>query len=428
VVGAANAFSAARWLATLLGAVNIALCARVAHRAAGPVAAIVAAASYAAFPEIVDHERSTFLEPLLNLCFLLFANVWLARPVESPVRRSLAAGVWLGVGVSVKAWALLWAPACVAVPSAAPPRGDRSSGRGAGRRRSLGFLIAGAGLAATAINLAFLLAAPRLFLAQVVGFQLLRPADGMAIGFERVGAMLEGSWPVMLLAMVGLAGALGRRTDVAASSSARFFGVTWILIVVAFLASRTYWPHYNAHLAPASAQLAGLGAAALWAMGAPRHAACRVATIALLAATFAVPLRHSLARAGERGDLFVRVGERVRALPAGACYIAFEPAWALAGDRLPSVRPGQPSVVDVYATMLMAAHGHGRDHRVAGDALRSRAAQEHIRALLAGCEYLSLGDRGARQLTVSSARWIAQTWERLPSIGDTGVDLWRLRQ
>jgi hypothetical protein len=428
VVGATSAFSAARWLMTLLGAVNIALSARVAYRAAGPVGAIVAAACYAALPEIVYHERTTFLEPLLNLCCLLLADTWLAQSVEKPARRSFVAGLCLGMGMSVKAWALLWAPACLLVPMAAKAHGERSSGRASSRLATLGWLIAGAALAVGVIAAPVFLAAPRSFLGQTVGFQLVRPADGMAIGFERVTAMLEGSWPVMLLAIVGLTGAFGARNDPARSNSTRFFGVAWVLVVIAFLTSRTYWPHYNAHLAPASAHLAGLGAAALWSMGDSRRAGRRLMAIAVLAATIAVPLRHSLPGARARGDLFEQVGERVRSIPAGACYIAFEPAWALAGDRLPSVRPGQPAVVDVYATMLMAAHGQGRDHRSAGDELRSRAAQERVRELLAGCEYLSLGERGERQLTVNTARWIAAAWERLPPIGETGVDLWRLRQ
>ena len=152
----------------------------------------------------------------------------------------------------------------------------------------------------------------------------------------------------------------------------------------------------------------------------------RLATVVLLAALLAAPLRESLVHARVRGDLMERVGERVRSIPAGACYLAFEPAWALAGDRLPSARPGQPPVVDVYATMLMAARG--REQAIAGDALLSRGAQERIRELLAGCDFVSLGDRGERQLTANTWRWIARRWEQLPAIEGTGADLWRLRQ
>ena len=211
VVGAGGAFSAARWLVTLLGAANIALSARVAHRAGGPVAAIVAASSYAVLPEIVLHERSTYLEPLLNLSCLLLANTWLSRPVEHGARRSLAAGLCLGLGVSVKAWALLWAPACLLLPNGVDAADVRSSRRGAGWSASLRWLAAGTALAVLAINLPFLIAAPRSFLSQTVWFQVTRPADGMAIGFERASAIFEGSWPVVLLALVGLAGAFHAR-------------------------------------------------------------------------------------------------------------------------------------------------------------------------------------------------------------------------
>jgi hypothetical protein len=436
VVGAGGAFSAARWLVTLLGAANIALSARVAHRAGGPVAAIVAAASYAVLPEIALHERSTYLEPLLNFSCLLLASTWLSPPVEPRARRwpipgwggggSLAAGLCLGLGLSVKAWALLWAPACLLWPNGAHSADVRSSRRGAGWLASLRWLAAGTALALLAINLPFLIAAPRSFLSQTLWFQVTRPADGMGIGFERAVAIFAGSWPVVLIALVGLAGAFHwRRRDAVRWNSARFFAMAWVVAIAAFLVSRTYWPDYNAHLAPAEAHLAGLGGATLWAIGS-RHPVARLATIVLLATLLAAPLRESLAHARVRGDLMERVGERVRSIPAGACYQAFEPAWALAGDSHPTVRPRQPPEVDVYATMLLAAQG--RERALAGDALRSRGAQERIRELLAGCDFVSLGDRGERQLTPSSWRWIARRWEELPAIEDSGADLWRLRQ
>jgi hypothetical protein len=76
--------------------------------------------------------------------------------------------------------------------------------------------------------------------------------------------------------------------------------------------------------------------------------------------------------------------------------------------------------------MLIASRGVGREHALAGDALRSRAAQERIRELLTGCDYLSLGERGERQLTPHTLEWIERRWERLPTQDATGFDLWRL--
>ena len=279
-MGAGGAFSAARWLVTLLGAANIALSARVAHRAGGPVAAIVAASSYAILPEIVLHERSTYLEPLLNLSCLLLASTWLSRPVEHGARRSFAAGLCLGFGVSVKAWALLWALACLLWPNGADAATVRSSRRSAGWGASLRWLTAGTALAVLAINLPFLIAAPRSFLSQTVWFQFTRPADGMAIGFERAGAIFEGSWPVVLLALVGLAGfplaaprrgafeqraVLRRGVDL---DHHRIPGVAHLLAAL--------------QRAPGSGgdSPAGLGGATLWAIGSRRRGA-RLATLAL---------------------------------------------------------------------------------------------------------------------------------------------------
>jgi hypothetical protein len=153
----------------------------------------------------------------------------------------------------------------------------------------------------------------------------------------------------------------------------------------------------------------------------------RAAAAALLVAAASVPLAQSWREAQVGGDLMDRVGARVRALPAGACYFGFEPAWALAGDRLPGSDPGRPAVVDVYGTLLLAGRGLGNDRDHAPDELRSRAAQERLRDLVRGCEYLSLGERGELELTPRTRRWIESRWEKLPAVDATGVDLWRLR-
>jgi hypothetical protein len=117
-----------------------------------------------------------------------------------------------------------------------------------------------------------------------------------------------------------------------------------------------------------------------------------------------------------------------RSVPQDACYFAFEPAWGLVAGRLPSGVAGSPPVVDVYATMLLEERGSRRRHANAQIALRSRSAQRRIREIVAGCNFLSLGQRGDLQLAPRTRAWIDRRWVETPATAETGVDLWRLRQ
>jgi hypothetical protein len=199
--------------------------------------------------------------------------------------------------------------------------------------------------------------------------------------------------------------------------------------VIAFLTTRAYWPNYNAHLAPAEAHLAGLGTAYLWHAAAPRSRLARLATVALLVATAWFPLRYCLEHARIGGGSVVVAAARIRReIPEDACYFAFEPAWVLVADRLPSSAATRRPIADVYATMLLASwKSSARTYPTARQALLTRPAQARIREILAGCEFLSLGYRGAMQLTARTRDWIARRWEEIDPADPIGVDLWRLR-
>jgi len=428
-IGPAAAFAMARGLMTLVGAASIALSAVLAWRAAGPVAAIAAAVVYAISPEAALHDRSTYLEPALNLACLGVATFWLSpRFAERPRSRAFLAGLLLGAAVAIKVWGALWLIGLLATA------GER-------RRGTLPWVAAGAALVLLLALAPFLIAAPNALFEQTFLFQLSRPDDGMARGLERAVAMLRDAWPFVLLAAVGLFSAFVRRRSSGGEEvwrSARFFGAAWIVVAASFLVSSSYWPDYNAHLAPSQAHLAGLGAAALyaawWRSDVPsrrRRRPLRATALALLVVaalgTAAFPLARSLREAQIGGDLMKRTGAHVRELPAGACYFPFEPAWALAGDRLPTTLGDGSVVVDIYATMLLAAHGRGRDELATQDALHSRAAQMRLRELIRGCEFLSLGDRGALAIAPRTRQWIERRWQRLPEADETAFDLWRLR-
>jgi hypothetical protein len=406
-LGPAQAFSLARWLATLVGAANIALSARVAHRAAGPVAGVAAAVAYAVFPEIVAYERNPYLEPFLNLACLLLADAWLSDRVREAPRRAFAAGVALGLACTVKLWGVVWVMACLV---SAPDR------------RAITRLAAGAAVAVVLVAGPFFAMAPASFVEQTLVLQAMRPPDGMAVGLGRVPALFRLSGALAAAALGGVMAAAWRRES-PAWRGARFFGAAWALLLVAFVVSRTYWPEYNAHLAPATAHLAGLGAAGLWNAARGRGPALAAAAVAILVAVPLHPLAHSVRGSRHGGDLMTRVARTVdRTIPRESCWVAFEPAWALAADRLPQ------RVADVYATMLIEArHASRQGLPNAYAAFQTRAPQRRIRQLLRGCEFLSLGARGHGQLTPGTLRWIERRWTRVvAATEETGLDVWRL--
>ncbi|HYO64925.1 MAG TPA: glycosyltransferase family 39 protein, partial [Archangium sp.] len=111
---AASCFVLARWLAAGVGALNVFLVGRLALRAWGPVAGLVAALVYATYPELVGVERGPFLEPVLNLACLATALVWLDSPEDGRgSRAALGAGVLCGLAISVKVLGGIWLAAAL---------------------------------------------------------------------------------------------------------------------------------------------------------------------------------------------------------------------------------------------------------------------------------------------------------------------------
>ena len=431
ILGPAEAVPFARWLMTLVGVANIVLSARLALRVAGPVAAIAAALAYALWPQAVSSERSTFLEPFLNLTCLLGASVWLSDDDGRARNRALIAGLWLGLACALKLWGVLWVVACMLAPvtAVATTKSDPAPIARAlrGSAESWKWLSIGAAIAVLAVAGPFALVAPGAFFEQTIRFQLERPLDGVDGGLERLRLMVNPAWPFLTLAAIGLSSALTSPSALQRRLGC-VFGAALVSTLAAFVVAASYFPNYNAFLAPAEAPLVGLGAASLWGQASRVRFAlvARVAVVSILLLSAWVPFARALPRGRPADERLVLIGERVRSFPAEACYIAFEPDWALAGDRLPTIREGRDTLLDIYGVMLIAAPSSERGRVDARSALQSAAAQQRVREVIAGCEYLSLGDR-VRQLTPSTARWILERWERLPA-DPTGADFWRLRR
>ncbi|RKG57052.1 DUF2029 domain-containing protein [Corallococcus sp. AB011P] len=414
---AATAYGITRYLAAAVGALCVFLAGRVAWRAWGPLAGCVAALAYAAYPEAALVERGTFLEPLLNVLCLGFANLWLASGPHSRARR-IGAGVLLGLAISVKLPGGLW---LIAALLARP-------GKESWRHALLPVLVAFATFVVVVGPLAAL--APSEFLRDVITFQAARPPDGELDRWLRLHEIFhERRWGGVLLALVGLGTACVRAFRAAPEHrpAARFFACAFVLSVVLFLASRTYWNQYNAHLAASEAVLAGLGASVLHAFSTRwgRTASHAVAAL-LLAAAFIPGARHVYQSAQLQAPDVVALAKHIRAdVPPNACLFSFEPGWALAAGRLPM---GATPIVDGYATMLQDAMSTGDRFETTDEALSSSDAQQALRITLGACRFVVLGWRGTWQLTPESRPWFKQRFiRRFPEGGAGGVDLWEHR-
>lgn len=415
-----RAFTVAGLAIVAVGAVTTFLLGRLCWRAWGPAAGLVAAAAYAVHPEVVVAERTTFTEPVLNLACIALATVWLDEPSPSR-RRALVAGALAGAAVTLKLWAVPWAVAALV----ALPR-DRD-----GRRAALvRFTAAAAGVVAV-VTLPFALPAAGRFLDGVLRFQLWRPPDGTLSVAGRIHELLgfvPDNWRVRdgrhagtaLLAVGGLAVAAWRARRTAARPE-RFFLAAFVLVGAVFLAGRSYYTHYNAHLGLAESALAGTFAGALWDLAA-RLPAVRRAAQAALTGLLLVPPWLSLQEAGEDARMqspeVVEMGSAIRGLPAGACVLPFEPTWGYAGGRLPSIPDRGPVVIDPYGVMIFDAVGDGDRFEDLAALLADERSQREIVAAMAACRFVVVGGRGEFQLSGGTKAWLRQHFVRLEGPGD----------
>lgn len=419
---AATCFVLARWLAAGVGALNVFLVGRLALRAWGPVAGVVAALVYATYPELVLVERGPFLEPVLNLACLAMANVWLDSPGDGRAsRRWLWAGALCGLAISVKVLGGIWLAAALL------SRSPRSAWRS-----QLGLALA-AGATVLLLVGPFVAAAPSRFFQDVFLFQSLRPGDGEPDRLVRLHDMLhERRWVGVGLALLGLLVASVRAFRSAGPSrpAERFFAVAYALTVAAFLASPSYWSQYNAHLAASEAVLAGLGAAALhgW-LSARGPTWARAVPVLLAVAVPLAPVKHLREGNRARAPDLPALGRYLReSVPADAPVCAFEPAWGLTGGRLPPRLPGVPVVVDSYALMLQDALDSGEHFASTHAAFSASASQRDILPVLERCRYVVLGWRGAWQLSGESQQWFRERFvRRFPAEGLGGPDVWERR-
>ena len=343
-----------------VGALNAVLVMRIGMRA-GWVAGITAGLVYACFRPVAMTERTTYLEPLVNLGILLallFAGGvrrrWRSRPV--------LAGVVAGAACATKLWAggpallialWLW----------------RRDGR-SGLLRYVG----GAAAAAVAVCGAFVLAAPRPFVQMVLLDQLsrrhlvsLRVRLLSITGLSNLGGLEPGPHPLRLLLigvlLVGLAAAVTALFE----REARLWVALLLVLAADLLLSPGYFDHYAIHIGPGAALVGGAAVAVTrrWVVRAtaraPSAAAPRVgAVVAGTVAATVVLMSVVVDLAGPIGrslpPTFVAAAGR---LPG--CAVANTPVLLIeTGALTRDLRHGCPLMVDPSGA-YWDAHAAGSD-------------------------------------------------------------------
>jgi hypothetical protein len=331
--------AAARLAFMLLGATSAVLVWAVARRVS-PRAGLVAGLGYAVWQPASYAERTTLLEPLVNLG-LLAALALLGPSAGSASRRRVAlAGVALGLAVAVKAWAVV----PFAVLALWLLHRD-------GRRGAVTFT--GAGTAAAAVvSLPFLLAAGPAMVRMVVLDQLGRPSNGVPLATRL--ASIEG-WqlsPVPLptgsaLLAVALALLVAAAAAVVACRvpAARVWAALLAAQGALLLTSPSYFAHYGTYVAPALVLIGGAGADPVLCAVEERTAAFRALVPALGQVALAVLSAHVVTQPEGR-----RVPARTAedALSGVRCVAADSAAALVTADVLTrDLRDGCRLVVDV---------------------------------------------------------------------------------
>jgi hypothetical protein len=403
------AFAATRYLATVVGAANAALAGAVAFRAFGPLAGVSAALLYATFPEAVREERGPFLEPVLNLACLAMAGVWLRAGSR---RQYFAAGLLGGLALSVKTWGAIWLLAALATL----PRGRRL---GAGA-----WFVAGMAAALVLLVLPFAVAAPGDFLAQIVGFHLVRGPQGVNDVLPRLLDMNRRHPLTSIFALAGLALVVAsfRKGN---NSAGRFFALVLVLTVASFLVAPIYFHRYASFLAPSAAVLGGLGIAWIHerTRAHPRWSALVPAMLLLAAGSQAAfdLLTTRRFRAPEQLALAAVIRETV---PSGSRMFALEPGWLIVAGRLPDAREGiLGSWAGLQTPPFLAALK--ADHSPKAVRAANAVARLETRRFLEAYRFFVTGDWPVDEETKA---WLERRWiKRYPPAGQRGLGLWEQR-
>jgi hypothetical protein len=417
-VDVADAFAASRFFMSLVGAANIFLVGKIALRWAGPTAALVSAALYATYPEVMIVERGPFLEPALNLFCLAMAYFWLEEGTigANRTRNAYLAGAFCGLACATKLIGGIWLfAALLSLPK---------------ERRSLHAIrfLATAALTGLALVVPFAFIAPKAFFTQLLLFHATRPPDGVLGWLPRLKQMVLAPHlvTILLVAISAIAGCASRA--IREQRSFRLFAFTWALTTLVFLRSVTYFDQYNSHLAVSEVMLAGFGANLAFnrirVLFRGRFATRSLPLAVIVALIAASPYLGRPTRLG-RAPGQLPLGDAVRHLTKPEdCLFAFEPTYAVLGGRLPQSLPPAPLIVDTYGAMLLDATSDGSRFNTADEAFRANRSQNGARTALESCRFVVLGPRGEWQFALSMDWFKSRFTKRFPNEGSSGIDVW----
>ncbi|HUY60848.1 MAG TPA: hypothetical protein VMW49_03130 [Candidatus Dormibacteraeota bacterium] len=415
LIGSRQTMGAARLLVPLVAAANVGLLGWILRRRAALVAA-TACLTLAVYPDDLLSSPTVYLEPFLNLFCLLGAALFFDGDAIATSRRRLAwSGAAFGLAGAVKIWAifpvLVLGLFCLSQP------------------RRLGPWAAGVALGFLVPCAPFLLLAPGSFLHQVVLDQMGR-TDVVTVPILARLVLITGVLivpPVLMTPaqeLLGLAAAVGLAAVLAAaflllprpqlgptarasgwrarrrmSPLERYAVASTVLIVAVFMIPADFFFHYATFLGPFLALGLGLGAGrALPVLREPAAAAVALALfVAVMHATLVV---RGSPPATDPGPGITRL------IPAGACVVSDDPAYAINADRFVARARGCPLLVDPLAVTLALSGG-----RVAnGGAARSGATVRVWTGYLEHAQYLLLTPSSGRRIpwTAAMERYVRQ--------------------
>ncbi|MGZ4610683.1 MAG: glycosyltransferase 87 family protein [Actinomycetes bacterium] len=415
-----HAMAAARLVFMAIGALNAVLAYHVARRRLGLSAGVMAGLFYALWGPSVYAERTTLLEPLVNLGVLVsLALLGDMRHVSR--RRLVLAGLALGLATSVKLWAVvpfvvlaLWVLA-----------------RGGPRR--LAAYVAGAAVGAAVVCAPFFVMAPRQMFRLVVSDQLGRTNNGVSF-MQRLIGITDAHAKIGSLSFspTGAALVLAALVVVACVVVARALPATrpWVSLLAAqsalLFSSPSYFSHYATYIAPALALVVGAftGLVLGWLRSrAPvlRPVALVAAGLALLVIGAGSELHHS----GLRNP----GGAVHRAVANARCVTADAPAVLIATNVLArDLQRSCPLIVDVTGLtysqdrgdLPAGSTGHARRHDVAwqhriGDYLVNSDATIVQRRNPSGLSPATMARVAAGREVLRSGRYVAYTRPPAPA-------------
>jgi hypothetical protein len=428
----------ARLLTVLASVVCIPLAGRlVRHR--GALVTLVTCGFLAVYPADVLASRTLLLEPWMNLCCLLGANLafreggWGGGRGLRENRMLVWAGVAFGFAVAIKYWALVPA-VLLGVLALSQGRWGRARAYGAGL--VIGFAVP---------VIPFVVMSPAGFFRNTVLDQIAR--TGSMVTTQTRLAYLTGLIDFMnrhgTLTLGPVSHSLFARAITGTTSSASggllLIGLTAVGVIVlavayaihprqrtplewfalasavvsalAILSYSAFFYHYPDFTGPWLAIAIGGAAGVL-----PRSATLR----GLTAAVFSVVLVVVAAlQVSDIQQISVPANPPVAALiPAGACVVTDQVSLTITADRFTAARPGCPQVIDSLATTLSAGDGTSVQ---GGAALRPQVLATW-RSDLSRADYVwfTVGYKSRIPWPDSLRAWFASQFQLVRDFADNG--------